>query len=160
MSTEYSGYRNRDTERVAYKFGDYLMGFCEWIWEDIEYYTKEGYSETDIIDCLAQNINDFFVNVHTELVENSNPVERLFIADAVSPDIDFREIAETFVRHYEPDEDSTTVSNCAKKSAKSKCVKRTGTSKGNAKKPSQSNNRKPRTTSKKKPVKTAAPRRR
>ena len=45
----------------------------------------------------------------------------------------------------------------AKKSpAKSQCVKRSGTSKGSSKKPSQSNNRKPRTTSGKKP----APRRR
>ena len=159
MSTEYSGYRNRDTERVAYKFGDYLLGFGDWIWEDLEYYAKEGYSKADVTNCLADNMEEYFVNIHTELMEKSNPVERLFIADVEDLDIDYREIAEAFAGAYEPDEDSTTVSNCAKKSAKSKCIKRTGTSKGNAKKPSQSNNRKPRTTSKRKPAKTATARR-
>lgn len=113
MGTEYSGYRNRTTERVASNLGDYNLGFCEWIWEDIDYFAEDGRSKADAIDCLEQNMRDFFEGIHTELMGKCNPVERLFIEETEILDIDYRQIATAFLSDYKP----------AKKTAKPKTSK-------------------------------------
>ncbi len=126
MSTEYGGYRNMTTWRVAVHFGDGLAGFGDWIGEDIEFFAEDGMTKADAISCLAGDIEDYFSSIHEELMNKCNPVECLFIGKTENLDIDYREIAEAYLWDYKP-------KKTAAKPKTSKSVKRGRGQTGNAK---------------------------
>lgn len=102
MGTEYGGFSNAATERVVSNFGDYLMGFGDWIEGTIESFVEIGMTKADAISCLAGDIEDYFNDTHEGLMNKCNPVECLFIEKTEYLDIDYREVAEAFLRDYKP----------------------------------------------------------
>ncbi len=88
------------TEAVIDNFGDYLRGFGDWIEEDKEVFEQDGMTKAEATDCLTNDIEEYFDGIHSELVGKNGPVERLFIADTEGLDINYREVAEAFLKDY------------------------------------------------------------
>lgn len=149
----YNGWRNRATWGVSLILNNeegYYRMVLDWIDECVE--SRMTREETKIY--LSNRIMNL-VDDEYELLDTNTwpPLMQQLIDGPYMMDIDYWEIAEGFISGYEYGKDNVWAKETPKKSpAKSQCVKRSGTSKGNTKKPSQSSNRKPRTTSSKKPT--------
>ena len=150
----------------------YQEGCCSGDIKSGTYYRIDGYGhfeevDWDHVECILYDGWRRIVNEECDIPDDLQDIIDLFREDDDEDDEDDDDVSSMSIKRGSSKGKASvkkpaTKSNCAKKPAKSQCVKSSGTSKGkasvkkSASKPKQSNNRKPRTTSGKKP----APRRR
>ncbi len=131
MGTDYYGYTNSITRALANILGDYLEGHCDWIEEELDYYSEQGYSKKQAKENLAYEIEEYVKQAYVNFKERSDPWERVFLEGPNDWDEqpDYLQIAEGWVYDYEP----------AKKTASNNRKSRTSSGKKSAakRKPTQ-----------------------
>ncbi len=101
MGTDYYGFTNCATARVAHNLGDYLKGYGDFLDDFAQEYAEEGYSKDEAVSRIGEDIADYFAITYNELYEKADPMQRVFLVQPGELEIDYRQIAERRLWDYQ-----------------------------------------------------------
>lgn len=101
MGTDYFGYSNETTARVARNLADRRRGYGDFIDDRARGYAEEGYSKADAVSFIAEDIADRFADIYAGMWERADPMQRVFLMNPGELDVDYGQIASRRLWDYE-----------------------------------------------------------